>query len=72
MPLSANTLIHFTKQKKSLKKILEENFRIFNCRETVILGGAKIILQFQWSASATFRYQRSRIISTSMEHMELE
>lgn len=39
MPLSANTLIHFTNSKDSLKRILEENFRVFNCRETVILGG---------------------------------
>jgi hypothetical protein len=39
MALSSNTLIHFTSSKENLKKILEENFRIFNCRETVILGG---------------------------------
>lgn len=39
MALSANTLIHFTKEKNSLKKILEDNFRIFNCKETVVLGG---------------------------------
>lgn len=37
MPLSANTLIHFTKSKKMLKSILEENFRVFYCKETVTL-----------------------------------
>jgi hypothetical protein len=37
MPLSANTLIHFTKDKASLKGILEENFRIFLCKETITL-----------------------------------
>lgn len=41
MPLSANTLIHFTHDKNALIKILEESFRIFHCRETVILGGKK-------------------------------
>jgi hypothetical protein len=39
MSLSSNTLIHFTNHKEKLKQILEENFRVFNCRETVILGG---------------------------------
>lgn len=39
MALSSNTLIHFTNSKDSLKRILEENFRIFYCKETVILGG---------------------------------
>lgn len=39
MPLSANTLIHFTDSKDKLKKILEENFRIFNCKESIVLGG---------------------------------
>lgn len=39
MPLSANTLIHFTTTKDNLRKILEENFRVYNCRETVFLGG---------------------------------
>jgi len=41
MALSANTLIHFTGNKESLKKILEENFRLFNCKESVVLGGKK-------------------------------
>ncbi len=35
MPLSANTLIHFTNSKESLKSILLDNFKIFYCRETV-------------------------------------
>ena len=39
MSLSANTLIHFTKDKDVLKKILEENFKVFNCRENILLGG---------------------------------
>jgi hypothetical protein len=38
MALSSNSLIHFTKEKESLKKILEDNFQIFNCRETIRLG----------------------------------
>jgi Putative abortive phage resistance protein AbiGi, antitoxin len=38
MPLSANTLIHFTKDKESLKGILEDNFQIFYCKETITLG----------------------------------
>lgn len=41
MALSANTLIHFTKEKDSLKKILEENFKVFNCKEAVVLGGKR-------------------------------
>lgn len=41
MPLSANTLIHFTGAKEALQKILEENFRIYNCRESVVLGGKR-------------------------------
>ncbi|MFZ2632037.1 MAG: abortive infection system antitoxin AbiGi family protein [Desulfosalsimonadaceae bacterium] len=44
MPLSANTLFHFTKEKDTLKKILEENFRIFNCKETITFGADKTIL----------------------------
>jgi hypothetical protein len=35
MPLSANTLIHFTKRKSFLKNILEGDFRIFYCKETI-------------------------------------
>lgn len=38
MSLSANTLIHFTDTKDKLKKILEENFRIYFCKEFVTLG----------------------------------
>lgn len=41
MALSSNTLIHFTSSKETLKRILEENFRVFYCKETVILGGKK-------------------------------
>lgn len=38
MPLSANTLIHFTNTKDNLKQILKENFRLFFCKELVTLG----------------------------------
>lgn len=38
MSLSANTLIHFTESKDVLKKILQENFRIFNCKESISFG----------------------------------
>lgn len=38
MPLSANTLIHFTKHKNSLKSILSNNFQIFYCYETIVLN----------------------------------
>lgn len=41
MPLSSNSLIHFTNDKESLKGILEDNFQIFNCRESVVLGGRR-------------------------------
>jgi hypothetical protein len=37
MSLSANTLIHFTKSKDDLKGILEDNFKIYFCRESIIL-----------------------------------
>jgi hypothetical protein len=39
MPLSSNTLIHFTNKKESLFHILEDSFKIFHCRENVVLGG---------------------------------
>lgn len=42
MPLSANTLIHFTDSKDKLKQILEDNFRISYCKEMPILGGDEI------------------------------
>jgi hypothetical protein len=35
MPLSANTLIHFTWEKDSLKGILQGDFRISYCKETI-------------------------------------
>lgn len=41
MSLSSNTLIHFTNTKESLLNILEESFRIFHCREAVVLDGKK-------------------------------
>jgi hypothetical protein len=45
MPLSSDTLIHFTKSKRALKRILKENFRVFNCKETIILDGKKNTLR---------------------------
>lgn len=39
MPLSSNTLIHFTEEKECIKGILQENFKVFNCRESIVLGG---------------------------------
>lgn len=39
MPLSSNSLIHFTNKKAHLKGILKDNFQVFNCRETIVLGG---------------------------------
>jgi hypothetical protein len=39
MALSSNSLIHFTSDKENLKGILENNFKIFNCRESIVLGG---------------------------------
>jgi hemerythrin-like domain-containing protein len=35
MGLSSNTIIHFTKNFQSLKGILENNFKIFYCREKI-------------------------------------
>ena len=43
MPLSASTLFHFTDSKDSIKKILEENFKVFYCKETPHLGDNKLI-----------------------------
>jgi hypothetical protein len=37
MPLSSNTLIHFTKNKEDLKGILSSNFKLYYCKETIIL-----------------------------------
>lgn len=41
MPLSSNSLIHFTNDKEFLKGILENNFKIFNCNESIVLGGRR-------------------------------
>lgn len=41
MPLSASTLIHFTNTKEKLMKILEEDFRIYNCKEEIVLDVKK-------------------------------
>lgn len=43
MSLSANTLIHFTASKENLKSILENNFKIFNCKETVLLADSEVV-----------------------------
>lgn len=41
MALSSNTLTHFTKQKEALLGILQDNFKIFFCKEAVYLGGKR-------------------------------
>jgi hypothetical protein len=38
VPLSSNSIIHFTKTSDSLKGILENNFKIKYCRESINLG----------------------------------
>lgn len=40
MPVSSNTLIHFTNHKDGLKSILLENFRVGYCKETPVVGGS--------------------------------
>jgi hypothetical protein len=37
MPISSNSLIHFTSDLASLQGILEHNFKLFFCKESVIL-----------------------------------
>jgi hypothetical protein len=44
MPLSSNTLIHFTNKKETLFKILEESFKIYHCKEVVVLGGKRHVI----------------------------
>lgn len=39
MPISSNTLIHFTNDKERLKSIFLENFRVGYCKEAPTLGG---------------------------------
>ncbi|TPG46279.1 hypothetical protein EAH75_16875 [Rhodanobacter glycinis] len=39
MPVSSNTLIHFTNDKERLKSIFLENFRVGYCKEAPTLGG---------------------------------
>lgn len=41
MALSSNSLIHFTNDKESLKGIRENNFKVLNCRESIVLDGRK-------------------------------
>lgn len=41
MALSSNTLTHFTKKKDALFGILQDNFKIFFCKEAVFLGGKR-------------------------------
>ena len=39
MPISSNSLIHFTNSKERLKSILIENFKLGYCKEKTIIGG---------------------------------
>jgi hypothetical protein len=39
MPLSANSLFHFTKEKNFLYRILDEGFKLSYCREDFFIGG---------------------------------
>jgi hypothetical protein len=41
MPLSANSLFHFTKEKDSLYGILDKTFRLSYCREDFLIGGER-------------------------------
>lgn len=46
MPLSASTLIHFTRDKNALKGILSDNFQVFNCRESLTLKNAAPVIYY--------------------------
>lgn len=41
MPLSSNTLIHFTSSAENLKGILTSNFKLSYCKECAVIGGKK-------------------------------
>ncbi|MGE6222335.1 abortive infection system antitoxin AbiGi family protein [Aeromonas media] len=43
MALSSNTLIHFTDDIIKLKKIVEDGFKVYNCKESIVLGGKATI-----------------------------
>jgi hypothetical protein len=38
MGLSSNSIIHFTNSKESLIGILNDNFKLFYCKENIIIG----------------------------------
>lgn len=42
MPLSSNSVIHFTSDKESLINILSDNFKVFYCTEEYSLSGYKV------------------------------
>lgn len=42
MGLSSNSILHFTNDKNALKSILKNNFRVFYCRESIIIGNIPI------------------------------
>jgi len=44
MGLSSNSIIHFTNSKEALQGILTENFKIFYCKETIVLH--KILFEY--------------------------
>ncbi|MBK8244220.1 MAG: hypothetical protein IPK88_12405 [Saprospiraceae bacterium] len=43
MPISSNTLFHFTNKKENLIGILNNNFNIYYCIESLDLGGNRIL-----------------------------
>lgn len=42
MPLSANTVFHFTEERDNLEGILEQNFKIHYCKETIFVHNQTI------------------------------
>jgi hypothetical protein len=45
MPLSANSLFHFTKTKDALYGILDETFKLSYCREDLVVGGERFSIR---------------------------
>lgn len=41
MPLSSNSIVHFTRDRSKIEGILDDNFHLKYCHETVRLGSAQ-------------------------------